>query len=428
MKKIIKYLRKIIPHNSPLRLWYTRIIQLIAYINKPVDVSNIKLIGVTGTDGKTTTVEMIAHILRVNGIKYISSSSLEIKKNGVKLEASKRTTPSLFTLKRLLKQASLENIDIVIIEVSSHALAQWRVLGVKFDATILTNLTHEHLNFHKTIERYAAAKKLLFTKHLKKDGVAILNKDDTYGSKWLNELNCTTIPYMQPEASTSARGVSFVYNNKHYSMPMLGTYNTANALAAALAVASQVSNIDVKSALSSMSTFTGISGRMQIIPIPKSTTKPDLIVIVDFALTQKAMASTLSTARELAGEASKVFVVFGATGGQHDTSVRSGLTEAVSAGADVAIVTDDEPYDSNPANIRSKLVKFIEDANKKYNNVTVVHNVADRRVAIQQALSDAEYRDVVVVSGMGHYTSRTVNGEELPWNDAQVITEELAKL
>jgi len=211
-------------------------------------------------------------------------------------------------------------------------------------------------------------------------------------------------------------------------MPMLGTYNTANALAAALAVASQVSNIDVKSALSSMSTFTGISGRMQIIPIPKSTTKPDLIVIVDFALTQKAMASTLSTARELAGEASKVFVVFGATGGQHDTSVRSGLTEAVSAGADVAIVTDDEPYDSNPANIRSKLVKFIEDANKKYNNVTVVHNVADRRVAIQQALSDAEYRDVVVVSGMGHYTSRTVNGEELPWNDAQVITEELAKL
>ena len=423
MKRLLRYLRKVIPHNSPIRLWYTRSLQIYAHITKPTDTSDIKLIGVTGTDGKTTTVEMIAHILQEQRVKYLSSSSYESKLSGKSLAMSKRTTPSLSTLKELIKQAKAEQTEVIVIEVSSHSLAQWRLFGIKFDTAVLTNITHEHLNFHKTKANYAKAKKLLFTKHLKKSGKAILNKSDQYGAKWLKELGKQAVAYIPPISSVSISGTTFNYNDSEYSLPMLGAYNATNALAAALAVAETLKSISVGGALSSLKNFSGVPGRMQMI------TNPDVpfAVFVDFALTRKAMASTLSTLREVAGQ-HKIFVVFGATGGQHDTTVRPGLAESVSSWADVAIVTDDEPYDGDPAEIREELEQLIKTTNKKNNRNTQVLNIADRREAIHTALSKVQDGDIVLVSGMGHYTSRTVNGNEVPWNDATVITEELQKL
>ncbi len=425
MQNIIKYLRKVIPHNSPLRLWYTRLIQVFAYLRtKRHSLQNIKLIAVTGTDGKTTTVEMLAHMLNKHNIPYISSSSLEIKMNGDKLSESKRTTPSLSTILSLLQKARENKIQVVIIEVSSHALVQWRVLGIKFDAAILTNITHEHLNFHKTLKRYAQAKKLLFTKHLKSDGIAILNKEDEYGKKWLTELSCKTISYAQPDAHTSKNGTTFIYKESSYNLPMLGTYNASNAISATLALEATVDNITLQSALESLTDFKGIPGRMQLIQTPSNF---NANVIIDFALTKKAMASTLSTARKLANN-NKIIVVFGATGGQHDTSVRPGLSQSVSQQANIAIITDDEPYDGDPEEIRNDLERFIKEADAKNNKNTIIYNISDRRIAIHKALDLANEGDVIVVSGMGHYTTRTINGEEVPWSDSKVISEELQKL
>jgi UDP-N-acetylmuramoyl-L-alanyl-D-glutamate--2,6-diaminopimelate ligase len=394
------------------------------YITNRPKTDNIQIIGVTGTDGKTTTVEMLAHILQTHHIPYISSSSLEIKLNGEKISESKRTTPSLGTTLSLLHRAREQGVRVVIIEVSSHALVQWRVLGIKFDTAILTNITHEHLNFHKTKERYAAAKRLLFSKYLKHTGVAILNEQDDYGKQWLNELQCTTRPYKQPQAYTTIHSTEFKYNNKNYMVAMLGTYNAANALAASLAISNTIPEISTDDALVSLSDFSGIPGRMQVIDTGNKAVGN---VIVDFALTQRAMASTLSTARELTN-GGNVIVVFGATGGQHDTSVRPGLCESVSTYADIAIVTDDEPYDGDPSEIRNELVSLIGSADNTNNNSTQVYNVADRREEIHKGLTLSDSRDTIVVSGMGHYTSRTIDGEEVPWSDSKVISTELDKL
>lgn len=428
MSKVIKYLRKVIPHNSPIRLLYTRALQVCAYILLPVDTSKLKLIGITGTDGKTTTVEMAAHILGELDIKYLSTSSLESKLNGKVLSASKRTTPSLWVLRKLLRQAVANNTEVVVIEVSSHALVQWRVLGIKFDAAVLTNITHEHLNYHKTIESYAAAKKLLFTKHLKTGGVTILPTNDNYGSEWLSEFKSLAQSYTPPDAATNKLGTTFDYKNEQYSVPILGDYNTGNALAAALAINS-ASTTDTDKALRTLSNFAGIPGRMQVVQTPRSGF--DATVIVDFALTERAMHSTLATARDIAG-GNKVIVVFGATGGQHDTTVRPGLARSAALGANICIVTDDEPYYSDPAEIRADLIKYITETNeqneKLRNLASKFENIAGRREAIRTSLSLATDGDVVIVTGMGHYTSRTVKGREESWNDVEVIQEELAAL
>ncbi len=396
---------------------------MYAHITKPIDTTDIKLIGVTGTDGKTTTVEMIAHILQEHGVKYLSSSSYESKLNNKHLAMSKRTTPSLSTLKELIKQAKAKQVEVMVIEVSSHSLAQWRLFGIKFDTAVLTHITHEHLNFHKTKANYIKAKKLLFTKYLKKHGKAILNKSDESGVKWIQELGKRAIAYTPPSSKVNTFGTTFKYDDSQYFLPMLGAYNATNALSAALAVSETLNDISIESALLSLKDFKGVPGRMQMVTTPNSP----FTVFVDFALTRRAMASTLSALRDVAGQ-NKIFVVFGATGGQHDTTVRPGLAESVSSWADVAIVTDDEPYDGDPAEIRQELEQFIKTSNKKNNKNTEVFNIADRREAIRTALHKAKSGDIVLVSGMGHYTSRTVNGNEVPWNDAAVITEELQKL
>ncbi len=419
MRDFIRYLRRVIPHNSPLRLWYTRLQQIYARLLIPVDIKKIKLIGVTGTDGKTTTVEMLSHILKELNISYLSSSSIDVKIDESVISTSKRTTPSLWQLRRLLKQAINQKARVAVIEVSSHSLVQWRILGLKFDTAILTNITHEHLNYHKTLKRYANAKKLLFTKYLKKDGVAILPTEDKYGNKWLKEFT-NAVAYNQPKATTSIEGTSFTYGNIAYSMPMLGTYNAGNAVASALAIHQTINNINVDKSLKALKNFDGILGRMQII---RESLNHNILAIVDFALTQRAMQSALNTARELAKN-NQVIVVFGATGGQHDSSVHPGLAKAVAEGSDLAIVTDDEPYDGNPNKIRKNLIEYIKAAKNKGDYI----NIQDRREAIRYALSKASDGDVVVVAGMGHYTSRTVNGKEIPWNDAETIREELAKM
>jgi UDP-N-acetylmuramyl-tripeptide synthetase len=396
----------------------------VARVFLPVDVSTLALIGVTGTDGKTTTVEMLSHMLSELNIPHLSSSSLQATLNGEVLLSSKQTTPSLWQLHTLLRKAVKSGARVAVIEVSSHALVQWRVSGLAFDVAILTNITHEHLNFHKTQENYAAAKKLLFTKHLQHGGKVILPTNDAYGSEWFTEFGDQALPYTPPIATTDKYGTAFYYNDTSYSMPMLGGYNSSNALAAALALSTLTRLKDTPTApaaLTTLQTFTGIPGRMQLLPTDESSCKAT--VIVDFALTARAMQSALTTARDIA-QSGRVILVFGASGGQHDATVHPGLARAAAEGADSIYVTDDEPYDGDPELIRANLISYIQEAQT---NCTY-KDINDRREAIQNALREAREGDVVLVTGMGHYQSRTIAGKEVPWNDATVIIEELNKL
>ncbi len=436
MTSPLTYLRKVIPHNSPVRLWYTRIKNASSLVLLPVNTNGIQLIGVTGTDGKTTTVEMMSHILNELNIPNITASSYAIKHNSKVLEMSKRTTSSASAVRRLLRTATTNDVQVVVLETSSHGMTQWRLFGITFDTAVLTNITHEHLNFHRTLENYRLAKKLLFTKYLKKGGRAILPTNDECGAQWCKELS-NTLSYSPQDtnAITDKHGTAFIHDNTQYSMPMLGGYNAGNAIAAALAISSlniqtpkPGFGVTVDDALQALSNFAGTPGRMQIVPTD------DITIIVDFALTEKAMSSALATAREVA-QGGTVIVVFGASGGQHDASVHPGLAKAAAEGADIAIVTDDEPYDGDPAEIRENLIKNIEKTNTNKQNQKLsdratkceYYNIADRREAIAHALSLTTSGDVVIVTGMGHYTSRTVAGKEVSWNDADVIAEELEK-
>lgn len=447
MKKIIAYIRKIIPHNSPIRLWYTRIKNALSGIFVPIkksDLQHIKIIGVTGTDGKTTTVEIISHILHELNIPHISASSYAIKQNGKVLSMSKRTTSSAYAIRKLLRTAIETDSKVLVLETSSHSFIQWRLWGIRFDVAVLTNITHEHLNFHGTIENYANAKKLLFTKHLKRNGVAILPENDKFGKTWLKELpNTMSYNPDKLKAKTNKQSTEFIFEGKQYFIPMPGAYNAGNALAASLAVSlANVKNskkqldFEIHRALKTMKNFTGVPGRMQIVQIPNSEPRKaqsgfavkDITCIVDFALTEKAMSSALSTAGEIAKNG-KVILVFGASGGQHDASVHPGLAKSAALGSDIAIVTDDEPYDGDPDKIRSSLIKYIKNTLQENPDHTCeYHNIADRKEAIRKAIRLAKNGDVVIVTGMGHYTSRTVNGKEVPWSDYEAVKDALLEL
>lgn len=415
---MINYLRKIIKHNSPLRLWFTRLRAPLAALRYPLPQEMPRLIGVTGTDGKTTTVEMIAHILDTLGVPAMTASSYALKHGQEILSMSKRTTASPAAVRRVIRRAAERSCRVVVLEASSHSLVQWRLFGIRFDVAVLTNITHEHLNFHGTREHYAAAKKLLFTQHLKKGGASILPTNDEYGAAWLSELE--SIPYSPPQALTSKYGTTFEHEGVEYSLPVPGAYNASNALAAAQAVHAALPEFSVAQCLDALRDFSGVPGRMELLP---EAHEHDLTVIIDFAITERAMESTLSTARELAG-GGRVIVVFGASGGQHDASVHPGLARAAATGADTAIITDDEPYDGDPSAIRANLLANAQAAQ----SACECKDIADRREAIRTALCCAQSGDTIVVSGLGHYTSRTIAGTEVPWSDVAVLREELVAL
>jgi UDP-N-acetylmuramoyl-L-alanyl-D-glutamate--2,6-diaminopimelate ligase len=189
---------------------------------------------------------------------------------------------------------------------------------------------------------------------------------------------------------------------------MPGEYNAINAIASALAVSSLNLDIDnsVNTCLSALHNFQGIPGRMQI--INTCNLDKDVTVIVDFALTEKAMSEVLQSSKKFTNNG-KIIVVFGASGGQHDDSVHPGLAKSTAKYADIQIVTDDEPYDGDPDEIRDNLVNYIKNTDEN----AEVYNIADRKKAIEQAIELSKDGDVIIVSGMGHYESRTVNGNEM---------------
>jgi UDP-N-acetylmuramoyl-L-alanyl-D-glutamate--2,6-diaminopimelate ligase len=388
-----------------------------AYFGNPA--SKLRLAGVTGTNGKTTTAFLVDAGLRRNGRITGLLGTVETRIAGRPKDAS-LTTPESLDLQRLLSEMVNEGVTHASLEVSSHALVQDRVHGLLFQTAIFTNLTRDHLDFHKGFEEYFEAKRLLFTRHLHPEGMAVVNVDDEHGrtlSLSLDDARCRTFgfessAYYRPEdLDISLRGMSFRCVSPGSSVevrsPLVGLFNVSNLLGAFGALVAL--GLSPQEAATGVSSLEGVPGRMERVEAGQ-----DFSVIVDYAHTDDALRNALDTLRSLKPE--RVITVFGC-GGDRDRSKRPLMGSVAAQRSDLVIATSDNPRSEPPEGILEEIAQGFK------NHATPFRLIADRREAIASALREARSGDVVVIAGKGHETTQTIRDKKLPFDDRLVAKE-----
>lgn len=382
----------------------------------------LKMVGVTGTNGKTTITYIIENILKCAGedTGVIGTINYRIKD---KVTPAKNTTPGPLDLQAMLAEMVSQNIGFAVMEVSSHSLDQGRVDGILFDAGIFTNVTGDHLDYHKTLENYFNAKAKLFDA-LKKTGTAILNNDDkkvaalrgsiknrvvTYGVKEKADVRCT-------EVKISLDGSQFVVSTSNGSFKvntkLIGRHNVSNILAsiaAALAL-----GIDMKAIKEGANTASFAPGRLE----PVDEGQP-FKVFVDYAHTEDALRNVLSLLREAADK--RIITVFGC-GGNRDRTKRPLMGQAACELSDHVVMTSDNPRLEDPVNIISEIEKGTKG---RFLNYEVF---VDRREAIRRALRMASKGDIVLIAGKGHEDYQLIKDRSVPFDDRLVARKMLREV
>jgi UDP-N-acetylmuramoyl-L-alanyl-D-glutamate--2,6-diaminopimelate ligase len=367
----------------------------------------MRVVGITGTNGKTTTAHLLGAIFRHQGLVTEVLGTL----SGV------RTTPESCDLQRSLWQAVNVGVEAVVMEVTSHALVLQRIIGTHFDAVVFLNLSPEHLDFHKTQEQYFAAKASLFANQY--SSLGIINRDDVHGRLLLDATEIKTVNFGLDDIEhieVTASSHSYTWRKKTVQVPVGGKFNVSNSLAAATVAATLgVDIVDIVAGLAAAGT---VAGRFQSI----SDSAP-FDVIVDYAHTPDALQRVLETTREIIAPGGKIILVFGC-GGDRDRAKRPQMGAIAAAEADCVIVTSDNPRSEEPMDIAHQIVSGIEDSDRR----TSVSVELDRRSAIELALMTARKGDVVIIAGKGHETTQTIGNQVLPFNDALVASELIGAL
>jgi UDP-N-acetylmuramoyl-L-alanyl-D-glutamate--2,6-diaminopimelate ligase len=387
----------------------------------------LKVIGITGTNGKTTTTQMVTKILEEAGKKVAMASTINFRINGQEeINRTKFTTLSAYSVQKFIKRATEAGSEYLVLETSSHALDQYRVWGIKYACAVITNVTREHLDYHKTMENYREAKKRIFADV----GTAIVNLDMENPDQYLNETATRKIGYTlkateNPKvnelvvAKNLELGIEeskFEVNGQNYSLKLIGDFNVENALAAiAVGVNEGISGEVISRALLKIE---GVPGRLEKIPNDRN-----LNIIVDFALTPDALERLYQLIQKVNIAKGNVIAVFGSCG-ERDRGKRPIMGEIVSDYADYIILTNDEPYHENPQQIIEEIAAGIKNQEEGIN----YWKIEDRRQAIRKALEISKPNDIVLVTGMGAEDTMAIGDERIPWNDRQVILEELEKL
>ena len=381
-----------------------------------------KLIGVTGTNGKTTTTYLIKSILEEAGlcVGVIGTNQNIIGDKVLLTQSTTPTTPNSLELQQLFAEMAQSNADCVVMEVSSHALELDRVRGCNFDVGVFTNLTQDHLDFHKTMENYKAAKAKLFD--ISKCGV--VNVDDLAGADISNEKKCDILTigadsecaFKASNIKITASGVDFdvAYNNNTYPMHLCipGKFSVYNAMCAAGAALSI--GIDIETIRKGLNNATGVVGRLEVVP-----TDTDYTVIIDYAHTPDGLENIIKAAKEFAQ--GRVVTLFGC-GGDRDNTKRSVMGEIAGALSDYSIITSDNPRTENPLSI----IEMIESGIKKTNGEYIV--IPDRREAILYALQTAQKGDVIILAGKGQETYQIIGKEKFDFDERVVVYQSLRKI
>ena len=407
-----EFLKKFIP--SFLLSWYHFLLAFLGTILYWFPSKKLKVIGLTGTNGKTTAVEMISKILEEAGFKVASLSSIKFKIGDKEWPNTlKMTMPGRLKLQRFLRQAVNSGCQYVVLEVTSEGIRQYRHRFIDFEGAVLTNLTPEHIEAHGSFENYRAAKGKLFqtTK-----GIHIINIDDENGKYFLQFPAEKKYQYQILGDRISINGDPISINLK-----LLGKFNLYNAAAAICVGLSQGVNLETcKIALEKIE---GVPGRME-----KVISEP-FKVFVDYAFTPNALEKVYQTFKYLTPgvkystpgvEYNRMICVLGACGGGRDKWKRPVLGEIAAKYCDEVVATNEDPYDENPMEIIEQVANGCKEKAKK---------ILDRREAIREALKLAKQNDVVIITGKGCEPWICVaKGKKIPWDDREVVREEFNNL
>lgn len=390
--------------------YYHLLQSLIAALSFNFPAKQLFVIGVTGTDGKTTTANIIYHLLHESGYNVAVISTIGAYVNGKLIDTGFHvTTPSGFALQRIIREIKNQKCTHVVLEITSHALDQNRAYGIPFTVGVITNITHEHLDYHKTFEKYRDAK----LKLLKLSKVVILNEDDSSYEYLKGKLTGRKIvTYSTKKDKADAYPAKF---------GLSGTdFNTSNKLAA-LAAVSQVSEDAVKNIEEKLSNFKLPEGRQEFVYLG------DYQVMVDFAHTPNSIDMILSHLRRTTK--GRLIHVFGSAG-DRDKSKRPLMGQSSSKYSDVIILTSEDPRHEDPSKICEEIalgidvsfVKVNELDGKSTNKYSII---IDRGNAIKKALLIAQKGDLVIITGKGHEKSMNIGGVEREWSDQKFIVSSL---
>jgi len=380
----------------------------------------MKVVGVTGTKGKTTTTFILEEILRAAGAAPGLIGTIEYRRPGWSA-AAPRTTPESSDLQALLRDFLDAGVSHCVMEVSSHALEQKRVWGVGYDVAVFTNLSGEHMDYHPTMEAYFEAKRKLFFLDRKKSA-AVVNWDDPWGQKLVAELPMATVTFgLEPAAivralkyTPSENGidvqVTYPGGTMRVQSALVGRHNLYNLLAAiGAALALSVPPADIVKGIAALK---GVPGRFERVP-----NRRGLLVVVDYAHTDNALENLLMTAREF--KPRRVIVVFGA-GGDRDRDKRERMGRVAARLADWTVLTSDNPRSEDPAEIIAAIERgFAKEAVRAY------EVEPDRRKAIVRALATANKGDIVLIAGKGHEDYQIFRDRTVHFSDVEVVEETL---
>ncbi|BAZ23781.1 UDP-N-acetylmuramyl-tripeptide synthetase [Kalymmatonema gypsitolerans NIES-4073] len=382
----------------------------------------LKLVGVTGTNGKTTTSHLVEYFLKLANLPTALMGTLYTRWNGF-VQTAVHTTPFAVELQQQLATAVDAGNEYGVMEVSSHALAQGRVMGCQFEVGVFSNLTQDHLDFHRDMEDYFAAKALLFSPQYLK-GRAIINADDAYGKRLIASLNSEKVWSYSVDDSTASlwmsdlnyqpNGVSGTLHTPKgevaFRSPLVGQYNLENLLAAVGAVLQL--GLDLQLVASAIPEFPGVPGRMERVQIIQ---EQDISVIVDYAHTPDSLENLLKASRPFIP--GKMICVFGC-GGDRDRTKRPKMGRIAAELADVAVVTSDNPRTEDPERILQDILAGIPETVKP-----IV--ICDRATAIRTAILQAQPGDGILLAGKGHEDYQILGTEKIHFDDREHAREAL---
>ena len=384
---------------------------------------DLSVIAVTGTNGKTTTVNFLNEILKEAGYRtaMFSTANIEIADEQT-VNDTNSTTATVARLQKFFRDAKKADVEFALIEATSHALDQYKFEGVPIEMAIMTNLTQDHLDYHKTMENYAAAKAKLFEMN---PNLVVLNADDewfdyfnnfatesqkiTYGEGESADVKIEKFKLYKKGSEANLRIDNNVELEIATNLP--GEFNIYNMTAAA--AGAYLLGISLKDIQEGIANLEGVSGRFEY-----ATPGLPFDTIVDYAHTPDALEKLLKSAKEISKN--RTILVFGACG-DRDREKRPIMGKIAQDLADRIIITDEENYTEDATQIREEIISGISKKNDKL--PANIQEIPDRKEAIRKALQIAGKGDIVLITGLGHEVYRVIDGEKTPWNDTQIVRE-----
>ena len=393
------------------------------YNKKPKNI-----IAITGTNGKTSVTDFCRQLWKFYGLKSGSIGTLGIRDSSQKYYnniGSNLTTLDSSELNKQLSKLYDKQISYVALEASSHGIVQNRLNGINFNGAVFTNLSHDHLDYHKSMANYFNAKKKLFTEHLSDGACVSINLDDQYGMELYNEIKTKNFKFVNFGFNEKCElklikikkiekiwQLKIFYKNKLYKtdIGLVGHFQIYNALAAASICLGL--GLEQDSVFKSLSYLQTVPGRMQIVNHPLCKA----MIIVDYAHTPDALKNAILSVKKMK-VSGKIYTLFGC-GGERDQEKRSKMGEVAFKNSDFTIITDDNPRTEDPSLIRKSII----------NNNPIAIEIPGRDIAIKKAISFLKDDDVLIIAGKGHEQTQTIGIETLPFDDISVVKNTLDRL